>query len=93
MTTTVSIPDNVLSLVGLESSEFPRYLMELMVLDLFRTQRISLGKSSEVLGLPCEAFIELAAAHEIPIVASDPGHLQAEFDNWERYKMDKQVDG
>jgi predicted HTH domain antitoxin len=92
MTTTISIPDNVLTLAGLPTDELSRYMLELMVLDLFRTQRLSLGKSSEVLGLACEAFIELAAAHDIPIVNGDPEDIRAEIESWERYKREHQAD-
>ena len=87
MTTQISVPENVLHLSGLAQDALPRYLLELLVLDIFRQRKLSLGKSAEILGLCYNDFIDLAGDHDIPIAEYEPEDLQNETEAWERYQQ------
>ena len=87
MTTQISVPENVLHISGLAQEALPRYFFELLVLDLFRQRKLSLGKSAEALEISYYDFIDLAADHNIPIADYEPGDIQTENDAWERYQQ------
>jgi len=68
---TISIPDEVAEILG-DEPELSRKVLEAIVLELFRSQKISAGKAAEILGLSYRSFLELLASKEIPFVVTPP---------------------
>ncbi len=60
---TLRLPEEALS--GAQGKSPERWLTELALLDLYRRGLLSLGRVAELLGLPREDMIELAAEHGI----------------------------
>lgn len=63
----VEIPEEVLSLAGLDDQPPSGGASKLLALELFREGRISLGRASELAGVGVEEFMEFSAHREVPL--------------------------
>lgn len=71
MLTTISIPDELVDLLGPEE-RLPQALTEAVVLELFREHRLSSGKAAELLDVSYREFLALLHTKNIPVVATPP---------------------
>jgi predicted HTH domain antitoxin len=63
----VQIPEEALALAGLEGQSDSERASRLVALELFREERISLGRAAELAGMGVEAFMEFSAHREVPL--------------------------
>jgi predicted HTH domain antitoxin len=66
-TVTVQIPQEALALAGLDSQSDSERARLLVALELFREERVSLGRAAELAGLGVEEFMELSAHRQVPL--------------------------
>jgi len=66
-TVVVEIPSEALDLAGLPVGSASSKASKLIVLELFRESRISLGRAAELAGVSVEEFMEFAAHREVPL--------------------------
>ena len=58
----------MLQVVGeLNTGDLAKETAKLLALELFREDKISLGRAAELCHTPIEAFMEFAAEHEVPL--------------------------
>jgi len=63
---TIEFPESFLTAAGVRKQEMDRWLRESGVVDLYRRGRISLGKATEMLGLPTKwEMIAVLARHDV----------------------------
>jgi len=63
----VEIPTELVLAAGLNTSNLSAEMVRLLALELYREDRISLGRASELCQMPVEQFIEFAAQHDVPL--------------------------
>jgi len=63
----------------LDPDNVPREAVRLIVLELFREQRFSLGRAAELCSMPLESFMRFAASHGVPPMTYDLEDLAADF--------------
>jgi predicted HTH domain antitoxin len=67
-TMSLDLPGDLLRVVSqLEGGDLARETAKLLALELFREDKISLGRAAELCQTPIEAFMEFAAEHEVPL--------------------------
>ena len=68
---TVQIPQEALALAGLDDQSESDRARLLVALELFREERVSLGRAAELAGLSIEEFMEFSAHRQVPSHYSD----------------------
>ncbi len=64
----VELPGELLQLVSqVVGGNLAKETAKLLALELFREDKISLGRAAELCRTPIEAFMEFAAEHEAPL--------------------------
>jgi predicted HTH domain antitoxin len=63
----VEIPTELVLAAGLDASDLSAETTRLLALELYREDKVSLGRASELCRLPVEQFIEPAARHNVPL--------------------------
>ena len=66
-TVTVQIPEEALALAGLNGQSDSERARLLVALELFREERVSLGRAAELAGLGVEEFMEFSADRQVPL--------------------------
>lgn len=66
-TVTVQIPQEALALAGLDNQTDSDRARLLVALELFREERVSLGRAAELAGLCVEEFMEFSAHRQVPL--------------------------
>ena len=66
-TVTVEIPQEALALAGLDNQSDSERASLLVALELFREERVSLGRAAELAGLGIEAFMDFAGKRQVPL--------------------------
>jgi len=66
-TVTVQIPQEALALAGLDNQPESERASLLVALELFREERVSLGRAAELAGLGVEEFMEFSAHRQVPL--------------------------
>lgn len=64
---TVQIPEEALTLAGLDDHPVSERARRLVALELFREGRVSLGRAAELAGQSVEEFMEFAAQRQVPL--------------------------
>lgn len=67
MISKVELPKEFALLCNIDEKEIPGYIRKLIALELFREKKISLGKASEVAGLPVGEMMTLLREREITL--------------------------
>lgn len=63
---TLSLPRSLLAAAGLRTHELDRFVLESVVVDLYRQGKISLGKAMEVAGVPTKwEMMSVLARHGV----------------------------
>lgn len=66
-TVRVDIPADLVVAAGLDADNLSTEATRLLALELYREDRVSLGRAAELCHLPIERFMEFAGRHNIPL--------------------------
>lgn len=66
-TVTVGIPEELVHAAGWSTEKLTSETARLLALELFREDKVSLGRAAELCQMPVEEFMELAAQHGVPL--------------------------
>jgi len=64
---TVEIPTELVLAAGLDTRNPSAEMVRLLALELYREDKVSLGRASELCQMPVEQFMEFAAQHNVPL--------------------------
>jgi predicted HTH domain antitoxin len=77
-TVKVEVPSDLLKLANLEPSNLSEEAVRLLALELFREEKLSLGRAAELSRTPLAAFMEFAAKHGVPPLRYTSADLEQE---------------
>jgi len=66
-TVQVELAEELLTVAGVQNSLPSQSAAKLIALELFREQRISLGKAAELAGVSVEEFMAFSAERDVPL--------------------------
>ena len=66
-TVRVDIPAELVVAAGLDADDISAGAARLLALELYREDRVSLGRAAELCHLPVERFMEFAGRHNVPL--------------------------
>ena len=66
-TVRVEIPADLMLAAGLNTGNVSAETTRLIALELYRQDRVSLGRAAELCHTPIEEFIEFASRHDVPL--------------------------
>ena len=67
-TRSLELPADLLKVVSqLNAGDLAKETAKLLALELFREDKVSMGRAAELCCTPLEIFIEFAAEHEVPL--------------------------
>lgn len=66
-TVSVEIPTELVLAAGLDTGNLSADTARLLALGLYREDKVSLGRASELCQMPVEQFMEFAAQHNVPL--------------------------
>ncbi len=62
----VKLPSELLRAANLEESSLSQEAARLLALELYREDKVSLGRAAELCQTPLAAFLDFAARHSVP---------------------------
>jgi len=65
-TINVKLPSELLRAANLEEGSLSQEAARLLALELYREDKVSLGRTAELCGTPVAAFMDFAARHAVP---------------------------
>jgi predicted HTH domain antitoxin len=65
-TVNVALPSALLKAANLEESNFSQETAQLLALELYREDKVSLGRAAELCETPLAAFMDFVARHGVP---------------------------
>ncbi len=63
----IELPLELVRVAGFDAADASEGAACLLALELYREEKVSLGRAAELCRLPVERFIEFAARHEVPL--------------------------
>jgi predicted HTH domain antitoxin len=63
----ITVPTELLEAAGMTPADAPRESVRLLALELYRENKVSLGRAAELCEMPIEAFMVFAGRHEAPM--------------------------
>lgn len=66
-TVKVEIPSELAVAAGLDAGSLSEETTRLLALELYREDKVSLGRAAELCGTPVEKFMEFASRHNVPL--------------------------
>ena len=66
-TVRMEIPADLVVAAGLDADNLSAEATRLLALELYREDRVSLGRAAELCRLPVEQFMEFASRHDVPL--------------------------
>jgi predicted HTH domain antitoxin len=66
-TVRVEIPAELVVAAGLDADNLSAAATRLLALELYREDRVSLGRAAELCHLPVEQFMEFSGRHNVPL--------------------------
>lgn len=63
----ITVPAELLEAAGVNPADASRESARLLALELYRENKVSLGRAAELCGMPIEAFMVFAGPREAPI--------------------------
>jgi predicted HTH domain antitoxin len=63
----ITIPAELLEAAGVNPADASRESAKLLALELYRENKVSLGRAAELCEMPIEAFMVFAGKHEAPM--------------------------
>ncbi len=61
------LPDELVKAASLDQGDVSEETAKLIALQLFREDKVSLGRAAELCSTPIEDFLALAADHQVPL--------------------------
>lgn len=89
MTLEITVPKDLLSILGFSKSRAVQAIKEFSVLGLYLERRISSGKAAELLGMGKREFISLLARKGIPYFDYTDEELEEEFRTFDEWKRER----
>ena len=77
-TVRVSLPSALLKAANLEEGNLSEEAARLLALELYRENKVSLGRAAELCQTPLAAFMDFAAKHAVPPLRYSPDDLEEE---------------
>jgi predicted HTH domain antitoxin len=65
-TVNVELPSELLRAANLDGSDLSQEAARLLALELYREDKVSLGRAAELCRTPLEAFLDFSAKHGVP---------------------------
>jgi predicted HTH domain antitoxin len=66
-TVRAEIPAELVMVAGLDADNLSAEATRLLALELYREDRVSLGRAAELCHVPVEQFMEFAGRHNVPL--------------------------
>ena len=85
-TVDVKLPSELLRAANLEGSSHSQEAARLLALELYREDKVSLGRAAELCQTPLAAFIDFAAKHGVPPLRYSFEDLEEERQTADRLK-------
>ena len=85
-TVDVKLPSELLKAANLEESRLSEEAARLLALELYREDRVSLGRAAELCQTPLAAFMDFAAKHGVPPLRYSFEDLEEERQTADRLK-------
>jgi predicted HTH domain antitoxin len=85
-TVDVKLPSELLRVANLEQSTLSEEAARLLALELYREDRVSLGRAAELCQTPVAAFMDFAAKHGVPPLRYSFEDLEEERQTADRLK-------
>jgi predicted HTH domain antitoxin len=63
----ITVPAELLEAAGVNPADASRESAKLLALELYRENKVSMGRAAELCGTPIEAFMVFAGKHEAPM--------------------------
>ena len=62
----IELPADLVAVAQFDSADLSREAAKLLALELFREERVSLGRAAELCRTPLASFMDFAARHGVP---------------------------
>lgn len=85
-TVNVKLPSELLRVANLEERNLSEEAARLLALELYREDKVSLGRAAELCETPVAAFMDFAAKHGVPPLRYSFEDLQEERQTADRLK-------
>lgn len=85
-TVDVKLPSELLRVANLEEGSVSQEAAKLLALELYREDKVSLGRAAELCQTPLAAFMDFAAKHGVPPLRYSFEDLEEERQTAERLK-------
>ena len=85
-TVDVKLPSELLRVANLEGSSLSQETARLLALELYREDKVSLGRAAELCQTPVAAFMDFAAKHGVPPLRYSFEDLEEERQTADRLK-------
>ena len=85
-TVDVKLPSELLKAANLEESSLSQEAARLLALELYREDKVSLGRAAELCQTPLAAFMDFAAKHGVPPLRYSFEDLEEERQTADRLK-------
>lgn len=86
-TVNVKLPSELLKVANLEESSLSQEAARLLALELYREDKVSLGRAAELCDTPLAAFLDFAAKHGVPPLRYSFEDLEEERQTADRLKV------
>jgi predicted HTH domain antitoxin len=83
----VELPLDLLKAANLEGKNLSEEAARLLALELYREDKVSLGRAAELCQTPLAAFMEFAARHNVPPLRYSFDDLEQERQSADRLKV------
>jgi len=84
ITLSLNLPQELIPILEANEAELEGRILELIVLELVRQQRISTGKAAELLGISKWEFVQLLGQNNIPYFTESSEELVAQVETVQR---------
>lgn len=85
-TVDVKLPSELLRVANLEESSLSQEAARLLALELYREDKVSLGRAAELCQTPLATFMDFAAKHGVPLLRYSFEELEEERQTADRLK-------
>ena len=84
ITLSLNLPQELIPVLEVNDTQLEERILELILLELVREQRISTGKAAELLGISKWEFVPKLAENDIPYFTESPEELVTQLETVNR---------
>jgi predicted HTH domain antitoxin len=88
-TVKIEVPAALLKAANPNATDPSREAAQLMALELFREEKVSLSRAAELCGTPLAAFMDFVAAHEVSPSVTESGNWKKTAAPWPNSVCDR----